>query len=327
MSIQRTSAVSFTNLPKIEGEKLQVHNTKGADIKKDGGALLAAGALATCVIGIAGVALTKGKNFHKTKEAFDMLINQAKAGNNVMSEAIQKEDKAVKEFITKYPEEWENIKKYISGLVDIKNADEVLSDSTLYHGTSTKSAKNILQNGVTPFSEKRSGSGSGMGYGFYTTPNLEAAKFYSKDEIVLPFRFSGKIATLKEGVKDDDIKANVIGAIASAIDPPTGKTGLLSMIHVPNQQAMDFAKDNQSYLVTKVMQELGIDAIYTKGATSRGGLLGCVLNNAPKFLDEAGQVAVFNGKAVELMSDKTKELNPIDRKNFSKFADLINNAK
>ncbi len=284
--------------------------------KKNGKKLLLAGAAATAVIGTAVVMMTKKGNINKATEAFENMVNKASRGNNnILSDSIKKQSDDVEKFISDNPAGWEKIKNRILELVDIKNADEVLEDNILYHGTNIESAKNILTQGVTPFSEKRGGSASGIGYGFYTTSDLEAAKFYSGGKILLPFKVNGKVAVLKEGVKPDNIKLNVMAMAGEIMDPsPKG-----SLFYIPNEATQKFVKENQSFLTTKAMQELGIDAIYTKGATSRGGVLNTVFNQAPEFLDEADQIAIYNGNSVEFLAEKAKELNPITSTNYRHF--------
>lgn len=319
-------SLSPANQAYVQQNKQQVatnpQNSNAPEQKKNGKKLLIAGAAATAAI-VAGIMIYKGKqkaDINKANEFFSNLVDKAKKGHNaILSDEIQKQSDAVDEFIGKNPDEWEKLKKNILGMLDIKNSDEVLPDGVLYHGTSVKSAKNILENGVTPFSVKRSGSGSGMGYGFYSTPDLKAAQFYSNGAVVLPFKLDGKVATMKEGVEADKLKTNVMAMVINIIDPPKPD----SMFHFPNETARHFADDNQSYLVTRAMQELGIDAIYTAGATSRGGFLSSALNQAPEFLDNAGQVAVFNGDAVRVLGEKAKDLNQINKSNLWIFKDLI----
>ena len=196
-------------------------------------------------------------------------------------------------------------------MVDIRNADEVLPDGTVYHGTSFESVKNILKKGVTPFSQKRGGSGSGVGYGFYTTPSLEAAKFYSEGQMVLPYKLNGKIAVLKDGIEPNDIKGRIMQEVARIADPPKQTNGL-SLFYSINKEAESFVIDNQSYILTKLMQELGIDALCTMGAATRGG-------NAPEYLYDALQVAVYNGKSLNLDADTFLKMNPITKDNYLRF--------
>lgn len=288
-----------------------VKNKDGKNVKK----ALAISSAAIAAVGVAAIAITKGNGLKKAKNFLQDLVKNAKRGSNeILSEAIKHEDYAVKNFADTNPEGWQKLKDTVLDMVEIKNADEVLPDGVVYHGTSFESAKNILKKGVTPFSEKRVGSGSGVGYGFYTTSSLDAAKFYSNNQTVLPYKLDGKVAVLKDGIKPDDIKERVMGQVTQIIDPPNQTNSSLFFYH-PNEEATSFAKDNQSYIVTKLMQELGIDALCSKGATTRGGLLG-IFNNAPEYVDDALQVAIYNGKSVNLDADAFLKMNPVTKDNY-----------
>lgn len=311
---------SSTNISAAQNAQVKP-NTDADNSDKKKKIAVAIAVVSASALAIGTAAIMMNKNFKKAQQFFDNAVKQITGNNKILSEAIQNEDKAVQKFIDDNPEGYERIKTAILDIVDVKKAEDVVTDGILYHGTSLDSAKNIMENGVTPFSNKRVGSGSGMGYGFYSTPTFDAAKFYAEGGLVLPFKIDGNVAVLKDGVKSsDDLKLTVIGSVANILDPPPDNLSSMErMFRMPNQEAVDFANNNASYIITKAMQDLGIDAIYTNGATSRGGLLGSVLNQAPKFLDEAGQMAVFNGDSVKLDVDKLKELNPITRKNYRKF--------
>ncbi len=253
------------------------------------------------VTGIAVFCISKGKEksgIKKAKQFFTNNLKEVIGNNNVLDDALSNGQKLADDLI-------KNNKKNYDDLLDtfrktLKPADisEVMPDNIIYHGTSIDSAKNIFNKGATPFAATKAGSGKGLGTAIYTTPTLDAAKHYSKNGVVIPFKYKGgSIATLTED-QVEKIRLN-----------------LFNMIDIKDVKE---AKTVNDVLFRKFFQDLGYDGVRTDAAITKGMLTG-IFGEVPKFLDTAGQVAIFDGSKLEISKELLENLNPITANNYWRF--------
>lgn len=210
------------------------------------------------------------------------------------------------------------MKSEISSLIEIKDTSEIIQNGILYHGTEIDNIKNILQNGVTPFSAKRTGSGEGLGRAFYTTQSEDTARFYSNNYgAVLPFKFNDTVAELKE--KQQTLFEKITNSILEVTDPAnetnTMSIGPTLMRTDYDTKALKEAQEQTPHLINRIMKDLGVDALHTEGGITKGLLT----FNTPEYVKKADQVAIFNGETVTLDTELLKNLNPITKNNMHRF--------
>lgn len=289
-----------TNISKADGNK---------KLKLALAGLAAVGSAAVIGIGI----LKKKNTIEDAKKFFDKHLKTTQGNNKALNEAIEESKISAQKFFSENKNTAEEIKNYISSVINPIKIEDVAKDGYVYHGTKVESAKSILENGITPYFSKKGGNSlPGLGRGVYTTPTLDLASKYSSNGVVLPFKVEGNVAELTTDM--DKLRENIATKIALALEPNSKHSMFFTTFsNETNEKALNYTPD----IINYALQDMGYSGLYTKTGITKGFITS--LFNEIENIETMGQLAIFNGEKLTLDMDKLKELNPINKNNFEKF--------
>ncbi len=255
--------------------------------------------LGLAVIGTSSIMFAKKQaDLANAKIFFDKYIQTAVGNNKALTSFAQNINNETEKFICENEDLYTKLQEFTSQIIEYKELPEIANGKHLYHGTNTKNAISILQNGITPYALKENFNIQEAGNCIHFNLDTNMAK-NGDDGIILPYKFEGNLAQLNQKTNLKEFQNHIFTEILKRINFTNNNN--------PSNRKTNKNKASQitAQIINKLLQDIGYDGLY-------------YLKKLPNNITSR-QIAVYNGTKLVLDIEELKNINPISNNNCKKF--------